>query len=203
MVDAIKLESLVRDEFGKGAARRLRRDGRVPAVLYGHGTETVHLALPGHETLLALRTANALLEISYDGQEQLALPRQVQRDPIRGDIEHVDLLLVKRGEKVVVEVPLSIQGDAAPDTLVVVDLQSLLVEAPAIAIPDELVVSVEGLEIGAQVFAKDLDLPKDVTLAGDPEEMILSVNPPVVQDLGEEPEAAEGEAKEAAAPDAE
>lgn len=203
MVDANKLEAQVRDEFGKGAARRLRRDGRVPAVLYGHGTETVHLALPGHQTLLALRTANALLEISYDGQEQLALPRQVQRDPIRGDIEHVDLLLVKRGEKVEVEVPLTVQGDAAPDTLVVVDLQSLLVLASAIAIPDELLVSVEGLEIGAQVFAKDLDLPKDVTLAGDPEEMILSVNPPVVQDLGEEAEDAEGEATEAAAADAE
>lgn len=203
MVDAIKLESLVRDEFGKGAARRLRRAGRVPAVLYGHGEDPVHLALPGHQTLLALRTANALLEISYDGQEQLALPRQVQRDPIRGDIEHVDLLIVKRGEKVAVEVPLVVEGNAAPDTLVVVDLQAILVEAPAIAIPDEITVSVEGLEIGAQIFAKDLELPKDVTLAGDPEEMLLSVNPPVVQDLGEEPEAAEEEGTEAAPADAE
>lgn len=203
MVDTHKLDAQPRNEFGKGASRRLRREGRIPAVIYGHGIDPVHLSLHGHETLLALRTANALLEMDVDGKSQLALPRQVQRDPVTGFIEHVDLLLVRRDEKVQVEVPLVVTGEAAPDTLVSVDLQALLVEAPAVAIPDELTVSVEGLEIGAQIFAQDVELPADVTLAGEPEAMVLSVNAPVVQDLGDEDEAEEATEEAAAEPAAE
>ena len=120
----VKLTAELRTEFGKGAARRIRRAHKVPAVLYGHGTDPIHISLPGHETLLALRTANALLSIEVNGSSQLALPKQVQRDPLRHTIEHVDLVIVRRGEKVTVEVPVHLEGEAGPDTLVVVDHNS-------------------------------------------------------------------------------
>ena len=119
----VKLTAETRTEFGKGAARRIRRAAKIPAVLYGHGTEPVHITLPGHETLLALRTNNALLSIEVDGTSQLALPKQVQRDPIKHTIEHVDLVLVRSGEKVTVDVAIHVEGEAADDTLVVVDAQ--------------------------------------------------------------------------------
>lgn len=202
MADVNKLSGETRTEFGKGAARRIRRADRVPAVLYGHGIDPIHLSLPGHETLLALRTANALLEITIDGDTKLALPKQVQRDPIKGFIKHVDLLLVRRGEKVSVEVPLVIVGDSAPDTLVVADQQTILLEAPATSIPDEITVSVEGLEAGAQIFAKDLDLPEGVVFNGEPDDLMVGVNQAVEQDLGEEDEEAGDEDEEAAEPEA-
>ena len=142
----VKLIAELRTEFGKGAARRIRRADKVPAVLYGHGTDPIHIALPGHETLLALRTANALLSIEVDGSSQLALPKQVQRDPLRHTIEHVDLVIVRRGEKVTVDVAIHlVEGEAAPDTLVVVDHNTVPVEAEATHIPTQIVVSIEGL----------------------------------------------------------
>src|SRR6478735_7686738 len=148
----VKIAAETRTEFGKGAARRIRRADKVPAVLYGHGTDPVHITLPGHETLLALRQANALLSIEVDGGSQLALPKQVQRDPIKHTIEHVDLLLVRRGEKVTVDIPVLIEGEAAPDTLVDVVANTVSVEAEATHIPQQIVVSIEGLQAGIQIL---------------------------------------------------
>ncbi|MGJ6980822.1 50S ribosomal protein L25/general stress protein Ctc [Aestuariimicrobium soli] len=179
----IKLAAEARSEFGKGASRRLRRAGKVPAVIYGHGGDPVHISLPGHETLLALRQANALLDIAIDGaKSQLALPKQVQRDPIKGFIEHVDLVIVKRGEKVVVDVPVVTEGEAGPETVVVVDITSLSVHAEATHIPNEIVVSIEGLEAGTQVLVSDLKLPQGVTTDVDPETLVVNVTQQISQE---------------------
>jgi len=175
-VAEVKIQAESRTEFGKGAARRIRRDNKVPAVLYGHGTDPVHITLPGHDTMLALKTANALLLIEVEGSESLlALPKQVQRDPIRNTIEHVDLVIVKRGEKVQVEIAIHIEGEAISETLVVVENQTILVEAEATHIPDGVVVSVEGLDAGAQIHASDLKLPVGTTLAIEPDTLIVNV----------------------------
>ena len=171
----VKLTAELRTEFGKGAARRIRRADKVPAVLYGHGTDPIHITLPGHETLLALRTANALLSIDVDGSSQLALPKQVQRDPLKHTIEHVDLVLVRRGELVTVDVAIHIEGEAASETLVVVDHNSVPVEADATAIPTQIVVSIEGLRAGTQILARDLHLPEGSTLGIDPEALIVNI----------------------------
>jgi len=172
----IKLQAQLRDEFGKGAARRVRRTGQVPAVMYGHGTEPVHLTLPGHQMLLALRQANVLLDIEMpNGKSELALPKQVQRDPIRDSIEHVDLIIVKRGEKVHVEVPLVIVGEAEDETLVNQDRQAVAVLAEATHIPAQIEVSIEGATVGTQLTLADLTLPDGVTLAEDPEGLILTI----------------------------
>jgi len=175
-VAEVKIQAESRTEFGKGAARRIRRDNKVPAVLYGHGTDPVHITLPGHDTMLALKTANALLLIEVEGSESLlALPKQVQRDPLKGHIEHVDLVIVKRGEKVQVEIAVHVEGDAVSDTLVVVESQTILVEAEATHIPDGVTVSVEGLDAGAQIHASDLKLPAGTTLAVEPDTLIVNV----------------------------
>ncbi|MFC5267458.1 50S ribosomal protein L25/general stress protein Ctc [Kribbella qitaiheensis] len=172
----VKIQAESRTEFGKGAARRIRRDHKVPAVLYGHGTDPVHITLPGHDTMLALKTANALLLIEVEGSESLlALPKQVQRDPIKNTIEHVDLVIVKRGEKVQVEIAVHIEGDAVSETLVVVENPNILVEAEATHIPDGVAVSVEGLDVGAQIHASDLKLPAGTTLAIDPDTLVVNV----------------------------
>ena len=196
----VTLNATTRTEFGKGAARRLRRDGQTPAVLYGHGSDPVHLALPAQETFLALRTANVLLEIVVDGGKKpvLALPKQVQRDPISPLIEHVDLLLVKAGEKVAVDVPLVLVGEAERGSMINHDLTSLPVLAPATNIPNEFEVSVEGMEIGDQILVSEVKLPEGVEVNTDPEALVLSV---VVIPVVEEPE--EGEGAEAAEGDAE
>ena len=171
----VKLSAELRTEFGKGAARRIRRAHKVPAVLYGHGTDPIHISLPGHETLLALRTNNALLSIDVDGKAQLALPKQVQRDPIRHTIEHVDLVLVRRGEKVTVDIAIHLEGEAAPETLVVVDQNSVAIEAEATHIPTQIVISIEGLRAGTQILASDLELPEGSSLAIDPEALIVNI----------------------------
>ena len=194
----VKLTAELRTEFGKGAARRIRRAAKIPAVLYGHGTDPVHITLPGHETLLALRENNALLSIDVDGKSQLALPKQVQRDPLKGFIEHVDLLIVRRGEKVTVDITIHTEGESAPDTVVVVDRNELSVEAEATHIPEGIVVSVEGLEAGAQILAQDLALPEGTTLAVDPETMIISVSAARVEEPAEDEAAEEGAEGEAA-----
>src|SRR5699024_9965673 len=141
MPRAPKLPADKRPAVGKGAARRIRRADKVPAVLYGHGTDPIHLSLPGHETLLALRHTNALLTLDVEGEEQLALAKDVQRDPIRRHIEHVDLVIVRKGEKVIVDIVVTVEGDAAPETYVSTELQELSVEAEATNIPDGVVVS--------------------------------------------------------------
>jgi large subunit ribosomal protein L25 len=194
-----KLQAESRNEFGKGAARRIRRAHKIPAVLYGHGTDPVHITLPGHDTMMALKHggANALLAISLDGKEQLALPKQVQRHPVRGELEHVDLLIVRRGEKVVVDIPVVVVGDAAPETLVNVEHATVTIEAEATHIPDSVEVSVEGAEPGFQVHASDLDLPRGSALHVDPETLVVNVSVAPVVELEEPGETEEG-AEEAA-----
>jgi large subunit ribosomal protein L25 len=175
-VAEVKIQAESRTEFGKGAARRIRRDHKVPAVLYGHGTDPVHITLPGHDTMLALKTANALLLIEVEGSESLlALPKQVQRDPIKGHIEHVDLVIVRRGEKVHVEIAVHIEGEAVSGTLVVTETPAVMVEAEATHIPEGVNVSVEGLDAGAQIHASDLNLPAGTTLAIEPDTLIVNV----------------------------
>lgn len=191
----VKLVAQSRTEFGKGASRRLRRGGRVPAVMYGHGTDPVHISLPGHETQLAARVANVLLSIEVDGAAgQLALPKAIQRDPVKDTIEHIDLIIVKRGEKVTVEVPLVVIGDPGEASgVVVTDLQSIALEAEATNLPAQVEVSVEGLMIGDQVFAKDLTLPEGSVFNGEPDTLVVSVNAPAVEAPAEEEATEEGE----------
>ncbi|MCH8612121.1 50S ribosomal protein L25/general stress protein Ctc [Arsenicicoccus dermatophilus] len=175
MTDAIKLSAETRTEFGKGAARRTRREGKVPAVLYGHGTDPVHVALPAHETWQALKNANALLAIVVDGKEQLALAKDVQRDPIKPVIDHVDLVIVKRGEKVTVDVPVTTVGEAAAETVVTVENGTIQLEAEATRLPEGVEVSIEGLEAGTQILAKDLQLPAGTTLVADEELLVVNI----------------------------
>jgi large subunit ribosomal protein L25 len=175
-VSEVRLSAESRTEFGKGAARRIRRDNKVPAVLYGHGAEPRHISLPGHELMLALKTANVLLTLDLDGgADELALPKDVQRDPIKGFIEHVDLVVVRRGEKVNVEIAVHLVGDAVPDSFVTTEQQTLTVEAEATNIPTGVEVSVEGLPIGTQIHAKDVILPAGVTLVTDPEALVVNI----------------------------
>ncbi len=164
-----------RTEFGKGAARRIRRADKVPAVLYGHGSDPLHVTLPGHDLMMALKHANALLSVVLDGKAQLALPKQVQRDPIKGFIEHADLLIVSRGEKVVVDITVVIEGEAAPDALVVTETNSVPVEAEATAIPESVIVSVEGMQVGEHVTAADLRLPEGASVQLEAEHLIVNV----------------------------
>ncbi|WP_328451618.1 50S ribosomal protein L25/general stress protein Ctc [Streptomyces sp. NBC_00386] len=194
----IKLAAESRNEFGKGAARRVRREGRVPGVVYGHGTDPVHITLPGHELLLALRTPNVLLSLDLGGKTELAIPKAVQRDAIRGHLEHVDLLLVKRGEKVTVEVFVQTEGELAPGSFLVENvLNTLTVEAEATHIPESVTVSIAGLEAGASIHAKDIKLPKGTTLAIDEDAVVIQV----LSAQAEEP-AAEGESAGDAAAEA-
>ena len=190
----VKIQAEARTEFGKGAARRIRRDHKVPAVLYGHGSDPVHITLPGHDLMLALKTANALLAVEFQGNSQLALPKAVQRDPIRGNIEHADLILVRRGEKVTVEVAVHLVGEAAPETLVVTEHATIAIEAEATNIPNSIEVSLDGLGVGSQILAKDLVLPEGSSLQLD--EDVLVVNITAAQTAEElEAELAEAEAE--------
>ncbi|WP_106817956.1 50S ribosomal protein L25/general stress protein Ctc [Janibacter massiliensis] len=173
--DEIRLKASTRTEFGKGAARRLRRANQIPAVLYGHGADPVHVALPGHETMLALKNANALLTIELEDGDQLALAKDVQRDPLKPIIEHVDLVIVKKGEKVTVDVPVTTEGEAGPETVVTVDAQTLQVEAEATNLPEQLVVDIEGLEAGTQILASQVELPAGATLVTEPETLVVNV----------------------------
>jgi large subunit ribosomal protein L25 len=195
----VKLAAQTRSEFGKGAARRIRRDNKVPGVLYGHGTEPVHLTLPGHELLLALRTPNVLISLDIDGaSNELAIPKSVQRDPIKGFLEHVDLLLVKRGETVTVEIPVHAEGELAPGgNLLEHVLNALPVEAEATHIPESVTVSVEGLEAGAAVHAKDIELPSGVKLAVEDDVVVLQVLAAQAEESAEDGEGAGDEATEA------
>ncbi|MEP9413161.1 50S ribosomal protein L25/general stress protein Ctc [Gordonia sp. VNQ95] len=185
-----------RTEKGKGAARRARREGLVPAVLYGHGTDPQHLNLPARDLATILRNngTNAVIDLDIEGASQLALTKQVDVHPIRNYIEHVDLLVIKRGEKVTVEVNIVVEGDAAPGTLVVQDANTVEIEADALSIPEQITVDVEGKEVGVSILASDLDLPEGVTLVTDADTLIVAVNEaPTASDL--EDEAAEAGAE--------
>ncbi|MET9219871.1 50S ribosomal protein L25/general stress protein Ctc [Streptomyces sp. NPDC088197] len=172
----VKIAAEPRTEFGKGAARRVRRAHQVPAVIYGHGADPQHVTVPGHELLLALRTANVLISLQLDGKTALVIPKAVQRDPLRGTIEHVDLLSVKSGEKVTVEIPVQTEGElAVGGNLLEHVLNTLPVEAEATHIPTAVTVSIEGLEAGASILAKDITLPKGSTLAIDEDAVVIQV----------------------------
>ncbi|MCG5216886.1 50S ribosomal protein L25/general stress protein Ctc [Streptosporangium sp. KLBMP 9127] len=191
----VRIAAERRNEFGKGAARKIRRANKVPAILYGHGTDTQHLTLPGHDLMIALRTANVLIRIQGDGVNELALPKGVQRDPLKGFIEHIDLLLVKSGEKVTVEIPITVVGDIHPDGMLDQQMVSVAVGAEATHIPTEIEVSVEGMVIGTQLTAAELTLPEGVSLVAEPEALVLHVTA--------KPTGAEEEAEGAEAPTAE
>jgi large subunit ribosomal protein L25 len=171
-----------RTEFGKGAARKIRRNHKIPAVMYGHGAEPVHITLPGHDAMMALKGANALLTIVIDGEEQLALAKDVQRDPIKPVIEHVDLVIVRRGEKVTVDVPVHVEGGAAPETVVTLDAQTLQLEVEATDIPESVVVSVEGLKAGTQIHASAVTLPAGAGLLTDPEVLVVNITQQISQE---------------------
>ncbi|WP_262848537.1 50S ribosomal protein L25/general stress protein Ctc [Mumia quercus] len=191
----IKIQAETRTEFGKGAARRIRRENKVPAVLYGHGIDPIHITLPGHDLMLALKQPNALLSVDVDGDAQLALPKQVQRDPIKGFIEHADLLVVRKGEKVTVDVPINVVGEVIGGAMVVTENATVPIEAEATHLPEVIEISVEGLDAGAQIHASDLELAKGSSLAIDPETLIVNVvAAPTAEQVEAELESAEAEA---------
>jgi large subunit ribosomal protein L25 len=194
----------VRTQTGKGASRRARREGKIPAVLYGHGADPQHVELPGHDFAAVLRHSgtNAVLTLDIAGKEQLALTKSLDIHPVRRNIVHADLLVVRRGEKVVVEVNVVVEGDAAPDTLVTQETNAIEIEAEALSIPEQLTVSVEGAAPGTQFTAGQITLPAGVNLISDPDLLVVNVvNAPTAEDLeeegaGETAEAPEGEAAE-------
>ena len=188
-----KLAAEARTEFGKGAARRIRRANKIPAVIYGHGSDPVHITLPGHETMLAVRQTNALFAIDVEGKSQLAVAKDIQRDPVRNVIEHVDLLIVRRGEKIAVDVTVNVTGESAPGTIHIVESQTLSVEAEATSIPESIDVSIDGMEAGTHITAGDVRLPSGATLLTDPEHIVVAVSEPRAEALPED-EAAEAEA---------
>ncbi|CAM4157305.1 50S ribosomal protein L25/general stress protein Ctc [Kibdelosporangium persicum] len=199
----VRLAAESRTEFGKGAARRTRRAGKIPAVLYGHGSDPKHLALPALEFARVVREhgQNAVLTLDVDSKSELALTKTVTTHPIKNYIEHVDLLLVQRGEKVSVEVPIVLTGDPAAATLVTQDLTAITVEVEALHIPEQIELSIEGAGAGTLITAADIKLPQGATLVTDPESLVVAVNPaPTAQqlegDTGEAPaeEATEEEA---------
>ena len=179
MADNINLTASRRTEFGKGAARRTRREGMIPAVLYGHGTEPQHLALPSHATFLALKgNLNALIALDIEGSEQLALAKDIQRDPVRRTIEHLDLVVVNVGEKVTVEVPVHVVGESYPGTIHQLELQTLTVTVPATSIPESVPVSIEGLTDGAVVRISDISVPEGASIEDEPEMVVVVVSTP-------------------------
>ena len=197
----VRIEAEPRTEFGKGASRRTRRAGRVPAVMYGHGADNRHFSLPEHDLMIALKTPNALIRLEGLGQAMLALPKAVQRSAIKGEIEHVDLIEVRTGEKVTVEIPVRVSGNVFPGGLLDQQLVQIAVEAEATHLPNGVDVDVEGMEIGTVVHASDIALPAGTTLVTDPEALVLHVLGAQAVDLGEA-EAAEGEAAEGEVPEA-
>ena len=196
MSSQITLPAEPRTEFGKGAARRLRRADKVPAVVYGHGEDPLHLSLPGHQTMLALKHRNTVLSLDVDGSEHLALAKFVQRDPIRGTIEHVDFVTVRRGEKIEVDISVLTTGDPQTGTVVTVGLQSVTVSADALNLPESIHVDVTDAVAGFHVLAGQLELPEGVELITDPELVAVAV---AETHLAEEVEAAELEAGAGAA----
>lgn len=206
----VSISAEPRTEFGKGPSRRVRQQGKVPAVIYGHHADPRHVILPGHQVLMALRTANVLIRLEgLPGGPQLALPKAVQRDPIKGWVEHVDLIMVRRGEKVEVEVPVTVTGEVEPGGLLDQQLVQVTLEAEATHIPTAIEVDVAGMAIGQAVHASDLRLPAGVSLAVEPDVLVLHViaaptAAEIEAELGEaEPEAAEAEAAAAEGAEAE
>ncbi len=199
-----KVHAEVRSNFGKGFARRLRAAGKIPAVIYGHGTDPVHVALPGHQVGLLVRRANALLELDIEGDAQLTLVKDVQKDPVHQIIEHIDLLVVKKGEKIQVDVPVHVVGEPFAGTIANLDATSLTLEVEATHIPENLTVDVEGLEEGVHITAGELTLPEGAALVTDAETLVVAISVPAAtiaetDEIEAEDEAvAEDQAEEAA-----
>jgi len=195
-VAEVRLIAETRTEFGKGGARRTRRAGKIPAVLYGHGLEPRHLSLPARDFAHALKGgANTVLTLEFPDGDQLALPKSVVRHPLRDYVEHVDLLVIRRGEKVTVDIQVIVTGEAASGTLVLTDANSLSIEVEAMSIPESLTVDIEGAEAGTQFLAGDVALPTGATLVTDPEALVVSVqNAPTAEEVEAETEQAEAEA---------
>lgn len=188
-----KVHAEPRENFGKGFARRLRAAGKIPAVIYGHGTTPVHVALPGHQVSLLIRRANAVLELELDGKQQLTLVKDVQKDPVHQIIEHIDLLVVKKGEKIQVDVPILIVGEPAGDAIANLDATSVSLEVEATHIPQNIELDVEGLEDGTHITAADLKLPAGATLAAEGDLLIVAIAVPSSA-AADEIEAADGAA---------
>lgn len=197
---ADKLTAEVRESFGKGAARKIRAANKIPAVIYGHGSDPRHVTLPGHETMLLVRKANAVIELDIAGKSELALVKDVQKDPVRQIIEHIDLIVVRRGEKVTVDVPVHVEGEPFGSAIAELDVPSVSVEVEATHIPERIVVDVEDKEAGTHITAADLELPQGATLLTDPETLIVGIALPPAPTAEEEAaeSAAEEEAAEAA-----
>ncbi|MBB5633729.1 large subunit ribosomal protein L25 [Cryobacterium mesophilum] len=195
------IKAELRENFGKGYARRLRAEGRIPAVLYGHGTAPQHVSVPAHEVGLLLRKANAILDLNIAGKKQLALVKDVQKDPVRQIIEHLDLVIVKKGEKVHVEVPIHLEGESFSGTIAMLEVNTIRVEADATNIPERIVIDIEGAEDGTKIHAADAVLPEGSTLMDEPDLLLVNVIVPAAVSLGEptEGEAAEEVEGEAAA----
>jgi large subunit ribosomal protein L25 len=177
MVDN-NLTAELRTQFGKGAARKIRAIGKIPAVIYGHGTDPQHVTLPGHELMLIIRKANQIITLDIEGTPQLALVKDVQKDPVRQIIEHVDLIVVRQGERVEVEVPIHVEGESYPGTIHNLENTSVTVDVEATHIPESFVVSIEGFEEGTQITAGQVELPAGAKLVTDPETLVLAVSVP-------------------------
>jgi large subunit ribosomal protein L25 len=197
------LAAELRTSFGKGAARKIRALNKIPAVIYGHGTEPQHVTLPGHQVALIIRKSNQVLELDIEGKSQLALVKDVQKDPVRQIIEHLDLIVVRKGEKVTIDVAVRVEGEPAAGAAAIQDSTSVSVEAEATHIPEFFTVSVEGAEAGTSIYAKDIELPSGSTLIGDPEQLIVNVSIPEEADLGDSETGEETETEEAPAESAE
>jgi len=196
MSDDTKIKAESRTEFGKGAARRIRRADKVPAVIYGHGNDPIHVTLPGHETMMAIRHggSNALLYLDIEGKEHLALTKQIQSDPIKGYLEHIDFVEVRKGEKVTVDVAIHLVGEALPDALVVTENNTVSLEAEATNIPEYIELSIEGAQVGTQFHASDLVLPEGSLLLSDDDMMVVNVtHAPTAEEVEAELEEAEAE----------
>jgi large subunit ribosomal protein L25 len=197
------LAAELRTSFGKGAARKIRALNKIPAVIYGHGTEPQHVTLPGHQVALIIRKSNQVLELDIEGKSQLALVKDVQKDPVRQIIEHLDLIVVRKGEKVTIDVSVRVEGEPAGGAAAIQDSTSVSVEAEATHIPEFFTVSVEGAEAGFSIYAKDIELPAGSTLIGDPEQLIVNVSIPEEADLGDSETGEETATDEAPAESAE
>lgn len=198
---AIAVEATTRTEFGKGAARRARRAGLVPVVVYGHGMDPLHLTVNRLDFTSVVRNngVNAIVELNIDGDKQLAMIKHLDQNVLTFNIDHIDLQAIKRGEKVEVEVPITTEGEVAPGAMFIQDADVLLLEADVLSIPEEIVVSIEGMEIGSQILAGDIEMPEDCTLVADPETLVVNVLEPEEEELpepGEEGEEGSAEASE-------
>ena len=191
MSDLLTLAAEMRTEFGKGFARRARVAGKIPAVLYGHGSDPIHVFLPGHEAMMALKHSNALLTIVIDGKPELTIAKDIQKDYVRRTIAHVDLLIVKKGEKVTVDVPLHLTGDAFPGCVAVLEHNVVSVEAEATNLPERFEISIEGLTDGQHVTAGEVTLPEGSTLLTDPKLTVVFVTETRAEAAADEDEAEE------------